>query len=122
MPVDSIDSMLEAIGYKEVDTGQWQSEKAGEQLEQFAEQHLANYKEQRDIPSKPYTSRISPYLRFGLLSPREPMRLVWGHAGYEKWVSELIWREFYAMILYHFPEVVEQDFQEKLPWRAGMGR
>ncbi len=57
------------------------------------------------------TSRLSPYLRFGLVSVRECMRQALSSANAEGWINELIWREFYHMILYHFPHTPMLEFQ-----------
>ena len=79
---------------------------------------ISNYKEQRDIPSLPGTSRLSVHLRFGTISIRELAR----EAGSlnETFLNELIWRDFYHMILWHFPRVVGQSFKpeyDKIRWR-----
>jgi deoxyribodipyrimidine photo-lyase len=70
------------------------------------------------------TSKLSPYLRFGMLSARhavvsalaaiEAARDAQARKGAETWLNELIWREFYMTILYHFPGVVEQSFRPNL--------
>ncbi len=70
---------------------------------------LNNYSLNRDIPSVNGTSRISIHLRFGTVSIRKLMRLA---LQSEKWMNELIWREFYMMILWHFPKVVNAAFKE----------
>ena len=77
---------------------------------------LANYEQQRDIPSIRGTSRLSVHLRFGTISIRKLVRQAWPN---EKWVNELIWREFYMMILWQFPHVVDNAFKSsynQLPW------
>jgi deoxyribodipyrimidine photo-lyase len=81
-------------------------------------QVIRNYKEQRDIPSIQGTSRLSVHLRFGTLSIRE----LAGEAGAlnETFLNELIWRDFYHMILWHFPKVVGYAFKteyDKIKWR-----
>ncbi len=64
---------------------------------------IKKYKEQRDIPSVHGTSRLGVHLRFGTISIRELAR----EAGTlnETYLNELIWRDFYHMILWHFPHV-----------------
>jgi deoxyribodipyrimidine photo-lyase len=79
---------------------------------------LKNYHEKRDIPSVEGTSRISVHLRFGTISIRKMAKL--GYENNEKWLNELIWRDFYMMILWHFPHVQGKSFREKydqIPWR-----
>lgn len=85
---------------------------------QLSEELLANYHNTRDLPSVPGTSQASTFLRFGLLSVRELARLANRHS--ETWLNELIWREFFMMILFHFPQVVDHSFKPKydrIPWR-----
>lgn len=67
------------------------------------------------------TSRLSPYLRFGMLSPREVLAAAQralraapdaaSREGARAYIGELIWREFYAAILRHFPGVLRQEFR-----------
>ena len=85
---------------------------------QLSEETLKSYMKTRDIPALAGTSQVSVYLRFGLVSPRELVRLASQHS--ESWMNELIWREFFMMILYHFPRVIDQSFKTKydrIPWR-----
>jgi deoxyribodipyrimidine photo-lyase len=84
----------------------------------WKEEIIRNYKEQRDIPSIKGTSRLSVHLRFGIISIRELAR----EAGSlnETFLNELIWRDFYHMILWHFPHVVGHAFKpeyDKIQWR-----
>jgi len=79
---------------------------------------VENYKDTRDIPSIEGTSKLSVHLRFGTKSIRALSRFALEHG--EKYLNELIWREFYQMILFHFPQVVHQSFKPKydgLKWR-----
>lgn len=79
---------------------------------------IRNYKEQRDIPSIQGTSRLSVHLRFGTIS----IRVLADEAGAfnETFLNELIWRDFYQMILWHFPKVVGKAFKpeyDAIQWR-----
>jgi deoxyribodipyrimidine photo-lyase len=81
-------------------------------------QVIRNYKEQRDIPSVQGTTRLSVHLRFGTIS----IRSLAAEAGglNETFLNELIWRDFYQMILWHFPQVVTNAFKpdyDKIKWR-----
>jgi deoxyribodipyrimidine photo-lyase len=79
---------------------------------------ILKYHENRDIPSVLGTSRISIHLRFGTVSVRTVMRQA--IQLNEKWWNELIWREFYMMILAHFPHVVAGAFKPNynhIAWR-----
>jgi deoxyribodipyrimidine photo-lyase len=81
-------------------------------------QVIRNYKEQRDIPSVRGTTRLSVHLRFGTISIRE----LASEAGAlnESFLNELIWRDFYHMILWHFPHIVGKAFKpdyDRIKWR-----
>lgn len=71
---------------------------------------IRNYHVTRDIPSIQGTSRLSVHLRFGTISIRKLTRMAQETNG--KYLNELIWREFYMMILWHFPEV-DKSFKRK---------
>lgn len=78
---------------------------------------IKHYKERRDYPAINGTSHLSLYLRFGVVSIR---RLVTKAIPLsETWLNELIWRDFYMMILWHFPHVEKQAFKKDynhIPW------
>ncbi|HUH74242.1 MAG TPA: deoxyribodipyrimidine photo-lyase [Chitinophagales bacterium] len=80
---------------------------------------LKNYAEHRDFPAVDSTTHLSPYLRFGAVS----IRAVFAKAFQEnnkKLVDELIWREFFMQILWHFPHTVTQSFKaqyDEIHWR-----
>jgi deoxyribodipyrimidine photo-lyase len=80
---------------------------------------IANsYGDTRDFPSVDGTSYLSPHLRFGTISIRQIISSLSG--SYEVFLSELIWREFFMQILYHFPKVVSNNFRSKydaIQWR-----
>jgi deoxyribodipyrimidine photo-lyase len=79
---------------------------------------ITNYKEQRDFPAIKGTSKLSLHLRFGTVSIRALAKqaLVLN----ETWLNELIWRDFYMMILYHFPHAAKNSFKpqyDRIEWR-----
>lgn len=103
---------------------------ARQRLEDFLGNDVWMYHEVRDRLDLEGTSKLSPYLRFGMLSPRlaatrvlELSRQVTnpvGQRGCETWLNELIWRDFYHSVLFHFPFVVDTAFQpmmRAMPWR-----
>ena len=85
---------------------------------------IYHYSETRDRMDLDGTSRLSPYLRFGMLSARQAVVSALGareaashgegRTGAETWLNELIWREFYLTILTHFPHVLEHSFRANL--------
>ncbi|MEC9019248.1 MAG: deoxyribodipyrimidine photo-lyase, partial [Nitrospinota bacterium] len=88
---------------------------AKNQLNKFLP-HLDNYDKNRDYPFiSNGTSRLSVHLRFGTLSIRSLVRVALNscNSGSKIWLSELIWREFYQMILDQFPHVVKGCFKKK---------
>ncbi|MGB8982735.1 MAG: deoxyribodipyrimidine photo-lyase [Anaerolineales bacterium] len=107
---------------------------AGEQealvrLEEFLHQRIYAYGESRNRMDIDGTSALSPYIRFGMLGLRQAVRAgrqamveVRGEVSRknaEIWLNELIWREFYIQILYHFPHVSKTAFNGSLaniPW------
>lgn len=74
---------------------------------------LERYDEERDLPSAQGTSGLSVHLRFGTISIRKLVRfaLKQKSKGAEVWFSELIWREFYQMVLDRFPRVTTSTFK-----------
>lgn len=79
---------------------------------------VKKYHNNRNTPSKEGTTRISVHLRFGTMSIREMARI--GKEHNTKWYNELVWREFYQSILWHFPHVVDQSFRkeyDQIEWR-----
>lgn len=84
-------------------------------------ERIDRYKEARDFPAVKGVSYLSPHLRFGTVSVRELAACAWhrGGAGAETWLSELVWRDFYHMILWHHPRVVGASFRpeyDRIRW------
>ncbi len=92
---------------------------------------MAAYHESRDYPARKGPSYLSVHLRFGTISIRELVRIAsrraesrgdGGGKGAATWLSELIWRDFYFMILHHHPRVVSQAFKpayDAIRWPGG---
>ncbi|WP_167341720.1 cryptochrome/photolyase family protein [Nonlabens sp. SY33080] len=81
---------------------------------------LSEYESTRNFPAKHYgTSRLGPYLRFGMVSVRKMVANA-DHVENKTFLSELIWREFFMQILYHFPHTKDEAFKSKydrIEWR-----
>ncbi len=78
---------------------------------------IKNYENTRDIPSVKGTTRLSVHLRFGTVSIRQLCKIALETS--EKWLNELIWRDFYQMIIYHFPHSAKNAFKpayDRIPW------
>lgn len=79
---------------------------------------INRYHQQRDIPGIQGTSRLGVHLRFGTVSIRDLVRLA--QKKNEVWLKELVWREFYQMILSNFPHVEHGSFKpayDHIQWR-----
>ncbi|MFN4121668.1 MAG: cryptochrome/photolyase family protein [Flavobacteriales bacterium] len=79
---------------------------------------IRRYKTQRDYPAIKGTSRLSVHLRFGTISIRQLAAI--GLELSEGYLNELIWRDFYFMIIWHFPHSVDKAFKpayDQVPWR-----
>lgn len=79
---------------------------------------VTNYTEQRNFPAMNGTSHLSVHLRFGTVSIRALAKQAL--ALNETWLNELIWRDFYMMILFNFPHAAKNSFKpqyDKLIWR-----
>ena len=99
---------LEELGFKE----------SSIKVPPFTLDKVYNYEETRNFPSLDSTSKIGPHLRFGTVSIREIVSKV--KDINDTYLSELVWREFFMQILWHFPKVVHQNFRSKydgVKWR-----
>jgi deoxyribodipyrimidine photo-lyase len=98
-----------------------------ERIESFLGGDLASYGEMRDRPDKPSTSRLSPHLHFGEISPRQIYARLQSdpdskttRSGATKFLSEVGWREFAHHVLYHFPTFPDENWRDAFdayPWR-----
>lgn len=101
---------LEDIGFQE--TGMTFPPK------KFEKEIIGNYGSYRDFPFRESTSRLGVHIRFGTISIRDITAKALNHS--EAWLNELIWREFFMMILFHFPYVIERSFKpeyDDIGWR-----
>jgi deoxyribodipyrimidine photo-lyase len=89
---------------------------ARKELRRFVVGQESRYAVGRDRPDQPGTSRLSPHLHFGEISPRQ----VWATVKCEPYRRQLIWREFAHHLLYHFPHTAGKALRpafENFPWR-----
>ncbi len=100
----------------------WQPGEAGalEMLDAFLEGAATGYKEQRNYPDRIATSKLSPHLHFGEISPRQIVARVlaqrWSAAvqpDIDHFLSELGWREFSHHLLFHFPHTAQENLNPK---------
>jgi deoxyribodipyrimidine photo-lyase len=91
---------------------------AGARLDRFVQGRMQDYAQDRDRPDRDGTSRLSPALRFGLLSPMQCVARALDASqddprrdeGASKWIGELVWRDFYAGILHENPRALRHAF------------
>jgi deoxyribodipyrimidine photo-lyase len=85
---------------------------ARKHLKNFLKDKIDTYHQGNNDMALDNTSRLSPYLHFGCLSPREIETMLPDTAGARAWHRQLCWREFYHYVVLHFPKV-NQEFQER---------
>lgn len=94
-----------------------------QRLTDFSKKALSGYQDNRDFPAREGTSQLSVAIRHGVLSIKEMVRAAIKNpsSGAQVWLSELIWREFYQMILDTHPFVTERCFKpayDHIQWRG----
>jgi len=101
----------------------WTPGEAGarQRLQDFIDDGLKGYPQQRDIPAIDGTSHLSPHLHFGEISPRQVVAALRQskHSAANEFVRQLIWRDFAHAVLHHFPHTSEKPFNERFksfPW------
>lgn len=127
VPVDERIPSLRDLGFEQTNLGTLTMpigmEGAQKLLQDFLPR-MAAYKLARDYPSRKGVSYLSVHLRFGTISIRQlaahaAQRASEGCEGAQTWLSELAWRDFYFMILWHHPHVVTQSFRpdfDRVSW------
>jgi deoxyribodipyrimidine photo-lyase len=126
-PLEALD-LLPRIRWDRGLAEHWTPGEAGalERLQDFVEDSVRAYAKGRELPGRDGTSRLSPHLHFGEISPRQ---IVWtlreagldlDAGGPEHFVRELGWREFGQHLIYHFPQTTEEPLNPRFqhfPWR-----
>lgn len=115
--------LLPSIDWASGLRAEWQPGEAGAQklLRDFVEGIVDRYGEGRDCPSQRWTSRLSPHLHFGEVSPRQAVAALRDVAGdgAAAFLRELGWREFSHHLLYHFPNLDAEPLRAQFagfPW------
>ena len=120
--LDRLGLMPDIAWYRGIE-GAWHATRDGAEarLDEFLATGLHRYAHGRDLPAEDWVSRLSPYLHFGQLGPRELVSAcrTAGHAA-DAYLRELGWREFAHHLLYHFPHTADAPLDERFarfPWR-----
>jgi deoxyribodipyrimidine photo-lyase len=124
--------LMPAIGWYGTMAQLWRPGEAGamQTLDDFTAARLSAYRDARDLPASAGTSRLSPYLHVGAISPRQIWHAIGavesrrglGAAEWRggKFLAELIWREFAHHLLYHFPRLPDEPLRAefvRFEWR-----
>lgn len=122
---------LEAIGFKPTDmweVGLVPGMSGARRLVADFRERIASYAQQRNFPGVDGVSYLSVHLRFGTVAIRELVSIALaegalaGAEGASTWLSELIWRDFYFMVLDHFPHAAKRSFKpayDAIAWEQG---
>lgn len=122
---------LATLGFRTIDLSQLEivpGMSGGQECFERFMSRMERYAVERDFPDHPGVSKLSVHLRFGTVSIRRLVAFaiekgaLSGVEGPATWLAELIWREFYFMILDQFPHVVTRAFRpeyDALAWESG---
>lgn len=121
VPINDL-GLLPLVNWTEGLADEWTPGEKGalNHLNDFSGNAVSAYKEDRDRPDKTGTSKLSPYLHFGEISPRQIWDACKSAPSNEPYLRQLIWREFAHHLLYHFPHTADQPLREnfkRFPWR-----
>lgn len=100
----------------------WTPGEAGaeQELDRFFKDGVADYTERRDLPAETGTSRLSPHLHFGEISPRTVWHALARHKKALPYLRQIVWREFAHHLLYHFPHTPLKNLRpefDAFPWQ-----
>ena len=87
---------------------------AWERFDEWSARAMGGYKDDRNNPAIDGTSMMSPYLKFGVVHPRQLLARLDASPGAEHFRSEIAWREFYADVLFHQPRTTWENLQPKM--------
>jgi deoxyribodipyrimidine photo-lyase len=115
--------LLPKIRWYEAMAATWKPGEAGAQrtLKHFLAESLDDYRHARNIPSVKGTSRLSPYLHFGEIGPRQVWHALGARGRNSTFLGEILWREFACHLLHHFPSTPVKPLRaefEQFPWRG----
>lgn len=124
LPLEHL-NLLPSLGWDHGIKKAWKPTRAEglKRLTDFLAGPVRDYIEDRNFPAQDGTSRLSPYLHFGQIGPREVLeqtRQSLPGDGPDTFIKEILWREFAHHVLYHFPGTTDYPLQEnfqRFPWR-----
>ncbi len=110
--VEEVEFSCQALGFEKVKLLHEGAIKSPDELLARFETILPQYSWLRNFPAKNGTSLLSAHLRYGTISVRKVVRWALGKPGCEKFIDEILWREFFSYLFYHFPAIETQGFRE----------
>jgi deoxyribodipyrimidine photo-lyase len=131
LPIPDSPSLLAAVPFP---PGEAEGQRRLDASVGWDEASIYRYAEGRNRLDEDGTSQLSPYLRFGMVSARQAVASAQAAAdaasgaqereGAQTWLNELVWREFFVHILYHFPQVRNSSFRptyDRIAWENDAG-
>jgi len=121
LKVDEL-GLLPDIDWADMMRQEWKPGEAGgrDQIDSFKSSSVSVYKTDRDRPDFKGTSKLSPHLHFGEISPRQVWYACHKAPASEPYLRQLIWREFAHHLLYHFPHTPDKPLRDnfaRFPWK-----
>jgi deoxyribodipyrimidine photo-lyase len=121
LPIPAEPAMISSVPFP---AGEAEGQRRLQRFTDWGDPVVYGYAQGRDRMDQDATSKLSPYLRFGMVSARQAVVGALGaiesapdehsRRGAEVWLNELIWREFYMAILHHYPDVETESFRQEL--------
>ncbi len=128
-PVEDLNLLPKKLNWATEMLNHWQisEQDAHKKLDSFLATGIKNYAKGRDFPALESVSALSPYLALGLISPNQIYKKAQDHLmqkpedqkQIDKFLAEVCWREFSYNLLFHFPEIKTQNWQQQFnfyPW------
>ncbi|WP_047545585.1 cryptochrome/photolyase family protein [Psychroserpens sp. Hel_I_66] len=118
---DYLDNLVKNTRLPNLDLAEIGFKKSSQQIEEYTVTPtlIQEYEDTRNFPAKDSTSRLGPHLRFGTVSVRKMVKKAIAEKNEIFW-QELIWREFFMQILWHYPDTTKESFKSKydrIEWR-----
>lgn len=113
----NIEAILNKLDFNDIILNDFEIQNLEKHKKNLFTKKIKKYDKSRDFMNEDGTSKLSPYIRYGLISIREifykSYELSKKSKGAETWMSELIWRDFYANITKEYPKILKSEFIEK---------
>ncbi len=110
--IEKLDFSLDSLGFEVIELVHEGAVRSAEELLERFEKVLPDYQRLRDFPAANGTSLLSAHLCYGTISIRKVFKWAADQLNSAKFLEELLWREFFSYLLYHFPESEFQDFRK----------